>query len=130
MCEARVIAPQRALAQVNLEMVQEIGPRCPDQKIATVDLDATIIESWKRQAQVIYQGISGFRFAGSRIVRDRPVPEAGVSFAGELAEGPRIQGSELRLGDGKYSRNSGLPIPNFKWGNNSLNSWPAARSLP
>ena len=118
------------MAQVNLEMVQEIGPRCPNQKIATVDLDATIIESWKRQAQVIYQGISGFRFAGSRIVRDRPVPEAGVSFAGELAEGPRIQGSELRLGDGKDSRNSGLPIPNFKWGNNSLNSWPAARSLP
>jgi hypothetical protein len=54
-------APLRALAQVNQEMVQEIGRRCPDQKIATVDLDATIIESWKRQAQVTYQGISGYQ---------------------------------------------------------------------
>ena len=42
-------------------MVQEIGRRCADQKIATVDLDATIIESWKRQAQPTYQGISGYQ---------------------------------------------------------------------
>src|ERR1039458_1080866 len=38
-------APLRALAQVNQEMVQEVGRRCPEQKIATVDLDSTIIES-------------------------------------------------------------------------------------
>ncbi len=38
--------PLRALAQVNQEMVQEAGRRCPDQKIATIDLDATIIESY------------------------------------------------------------------------------------
>ena len=37
--------PLRALAQVNQEMVQEIGRRCPDQKIATMDLDATVMES-------------------------------------------------------------------------------------
>ncbi len=54
-------APLRGLAQVNQEMVQEIGRRCADQKIATVDLDATIIESWKRQAQATYQGISGYQ---------------------------------------------------------------------
>ena len=51
----------RALAQVNQEMVQEIGRRCADQKIATIDLDATIIESWKRQAQPTYQGVSGYQ---------------------------------------------------------------------
>jgi hypothetical protein len=54
-------APLRALAQVNQEMVQEIGGRCADQKIATIDLDATIIESWKRQAQPTYQGVSGYQ---------------------------------------------------------------------
>jgi len=54
-------APLRALAQVNQEMVQEVGRRCPDQKIATVDLDATIIESYKREAQPTYQGGSGYQ---------------------------------------------------------------------
>jgi hypothetical protein len=39
-------APQRGLAQVNREIVQEVGRRCADQKFATVDLDATIIENW------------------------------------------------------------------------------------
>ena len=33
-----------------------MGCRCPDQKIATIDLDATVIESWKQQAQPTYQG--------------------------------------------------------------------------
>ena len=28
---------------------------------ATIDLDATIIESWKHQAQVTYQGVSGYQ---------------------------------------------------------------------
>lgn len=54
-------APLRALAQVNQAMVQEVGCRCPDQKIATVDLDATIIESYKREAQTTYQGGSGYQ---------------------------------------------------------------------
>jgi hypothetical protein len=54
-------APLRALAQVNQEMVQEIGRRCPDQKIATVDLDSTIIESYKREARATYQGGSGYQ---------------------------------------------------------------------
>ena len=54
-------APLRALAQVNQEMVQEVGRRCPDQKIATVDLDATIIESYKREARPTYQGGSGYQ---------------------------------------------------------------------
>jgi hypothetical protein len=54
-------APLRALAQVNQEMVQEVGRRCAEQKIATVDLDATIIESYKREAQPTYQGSSGYQ---------------------------------------------------------------------
>ncbi len=53
--------PLRALAQVNQELVQAVGQRCPDQKIATIDLDSTIIESWKREAQPTYQGGSGYQ---------------------------------------------------------------------
>jgi hypothetical protein len=54
-------APLRALAQVNQEMVQEVGRRCPDQKMATVDLDSTIIESYKREARPTYQGGRGYQ---------------------------------------------------------------------
>lgn len=53
--------PLRALAQVNRELVQTIGRRCADQKIATVDLDATVIESWKREAKPTYQGGTGYQ---------------------------------------------------------------------
>lgn len=41
----------QGLAQVNEEVVQELGRRGAEQKIATVDLDATVIESWKREAK-------------------------------------------------------------------------------
>jgi hypothetical protein len=54
-------APLRGLAQVNQELVQEIGRRCADQRIATIDLDATIIESWKKEAQPTYQGGKGYQ---------------------------------------------------------------------
>ena len=54
-------APLRALAQVNQEVVQEVGRRCGEQKIATVDLDTTIIESHKREAQATYQGERGYQ---------------------------------------------------------------------
>jgi len=53
--------PLRALAQVNQDVVQELGRRCPDQKIATVDLDATVIESWKREAKATYEGCNGYQ---------------------------------------------------------------------
>jgi hypothetical protein len=53
--------PLRSLAQVNQELVEEIGRRCADQKIATIDLDATIIESWKKEAQPTYQGGKGYQ---------------------------------------------------------------------
>ena len=54
-------APLRGLAQVNQDLVREIGRRCADQKIATIDLDATVIESWKKQAQPTYQGGKGYQ---------------------------------------------------------------------
>ena len=54
-------APLRGLAQVNQDLVQELGQRCADQKIATIDLDGTIIESWKKQAKPTYEGPSGYQ---------------------------------------------------------------------
>jgi Transposase DDE domain group 1 len=51
----------RGLAQVNRDVVKELGRRCAEQKIATVDLDATIIESWKREAKNTYQGGTGYQ---------------------------------------------------------------------
>lgn len=53
--------PLRALAQVNQELVQAIGRRCAEQKIATVDLDATVIESFKREAKPTYEGGKGYQ---------------------------------------------------------------------
>ena len=41
------------MAQVNQELVQELGRRCADQKIATIDLDSSSMESWKREAKAI-----------------------------------------------------------------------------
>jgi len=49
------------LGLVNREMVQRLGRRCPDQRIATVDLDATIIESHKQGALRTYEGERGYQ---------------------------------------------------------------------
>jgi len=49
------------LAQVNQDVVRELGRRCADQKIATVDLDSTIIESWKKEAKPTYEGCAGYQ---------------------------------------------------------------------
>ena len=49
----------RGLAEVNQELVRELGRRS-GQKIATIDLDATIIASRKRQAQP-NQGSRGYQ---------------------------------------------------------------------
>ena len=54
-------AALHGLGQVNQDLVQELGRRCPEQKIATIDLDATVIESWKKQAQATYQGGRGYQ---------------------------------------------------------------------
>ena len=44
------------LGLVNREVVLEVGRRCPEQRIATVDQDATIIESRKQEALRGYEG--------------------------------------------------------------------------
>ena len=49
------------LGAVNRDLVQEVGRRCPDQRIATIDLDATVIESHKRDARVAYTGDRGYQ---------------------------------------------------------------------
>jgi Transposase DDE domain group 1 len=49
------------LGQVNRELVRELGKRCPEQRIATVDQDATIIESRKREALWTYEGERGYQ---------------------------------------------------------------------
>lgn len=53
--------PLQGLAAVNRDVVQELGRRCAAEKIATVDLDATIIESWKREAKPTYEGTMGYQ---------------------------------------------------------------------
>ena len=54
-------AALEGLAAVNRDVVGELGRRCPSEKIATVDLDATIIESWKREAKPTYEGVTGYQ---------------------------------------------------------------------
>lgn len=53
--------PLEGLAQVNRDLLAEMGQRCPEQKIATVDQDATIIESHKREALPTYTGERGYQ---------------------------------------------------------------------
>ena len=53
--------PLVGLGQVNRDLVQRFGPRCPQQHIATVDQDATIIESHKQQALPTYEGPRGYQ---------------------------------------------------------------------
>jgi hypothetical protein len=77
-------APLRGLAQVNQDLVRELAGRCAGEKIATIDLDATAIESWKREAKNTYEGGSGYQpmvalWAGMNVVvadefRDGNVP--------------------------------------------------------
>jgi len=53
--------PLAGLAQVNRDLIVAVGRRCADQKIATVDQDATIIESHKREALPTYTGERGYQ---------------------------------------------------------------------
>lgn len=49
------------LGRVNRDLVQELVKRCPDQRIATVDMDTTIIESRKQEALRTYEGGRGYQ---------------------------------------------------------------------
>lgn len=51
----------QGLGMVNRDLVQRLGQRCPEQKIATVDQDATIIESRKQEALRTYEGERGYQ---------------------------------------------------------------------
>ena len=54
-------APLQGLGRVNRSLVQELGSRCAEQGIATVDQDATIIESRKQEALRTYEGERGYQ---------------------------------------------------------------------
>jgi hypothetical protein len=54
-------AALRGLAQVNQDVVRELARRCAGERIATIDMDATVIESWKREAKATYEGGSGYQ---------------------------------------------------------------------
>jgi len=54
-------APLQGLAQVNVDLVRAVAARCPDQRIATIDQDATIHESHKREARAHYEGGRGYQ---------------------------------------------------------------------
>jgi Transposase DDE domain group 1 len=51
----------QGLGQVNRDLLAALGQRCPDQRIFTVDLDSTIIESRKREALLTYEGERGYQ---------------------------------------------------------------------
>lgn len=53
--------PLEGLAAVNTDLLHEMGQRFPDQKIATIDADATIHESRKREALPHYEGGRGYQ---------------------------------------------------------------------
>lgn len=49
------------LGKVNQDLVIEFGSRLPEEKIATVDQDATIMESRKKEALPVYKGGKGYQ---------------------------------------------------------------------
>ena len=53
--------PLEGLGRVNRDLGQRFGERAPNQRIATVDQDATIIESHKQQALTTYEGVRGYQ---------------------------------------------------------------------
>ena len=81
-------APVQGLAQVNGDLVRAVAARCSDHRIATLDQDATIHESPKREAVPYYEGGRGDQpmtavWAELNLVvadqfRDGPVPASVV----------------------------------------------------
>lgn len=51
----------QGLGLVNRDLVWRLGERCPEQRIFTVDQDATIIESRNREALRTYEGERGYQ---------------------------------------------------------------------
>ena len=53
--------PWQGLAQVHVDLVRAVAARCPDPRIATIDQDATIHESHKREALTHHEGGRGYQ---------------------------------------------------------------------
>ena len=53
--------PLAGLGKVNQDLIRRFAERCPEQKIATVDQDSTIIESRKQEALPTYEGPRGYQ---------------------------------------------------------------------
>jgi len=53
--------PREGLGRVNRDLIQRFGERCPNHRIATVDQDATMIESRKPQALPTSEGPRGYQ---------------------------------------------------------------------
>jgi hypothetical protein len=51
----------QGLGRVNGDLVRRFGERTPDQRMAMVDQEATIIESHKQQALTTYEGVRGYQ---------------------------------------------------------------------
>ncbi len=51
----------QGLGRVNGDLIAAMGQQCAEQKVATVDQDATIIESRKREALPTYEGERGYQ---------------------------------------------------------------------
>ncbi len=83
---------------MNRDLLQALGARCGDQKIATVDLDATIIESRKREALPTYEGEGGYQpMLAVWAETDVPPNPVSVSSAGS---GSISKSSEDSVGEG------------------------------
>ena len=54
-------APLKGLGGVNRDLVQRVGQRAAEQRIATVDQDSTIIESRNKEALATYEGPRGYQ---------------------------------------------------------------------
>jgi hypothetical protein len=59
---------------VNRDLVREVGRRCPDQQITTIDQDATIIGSRKQEVLRTYEGERSYQ----------PDPESTASVWAEM----------------------------------------------
>jgi hypothetical protein len=51
----------QGLGEMNRDLMQALGPRCPDQRISTVDQDPMIIESRNREAKPTNEGERGYQ---------------------------------------------------------------------
>ena len=81
-------AALHGLGAVNRDLVQEMGRRCADQKIATIDQDATIIESRKQEALRTYEGERGYQPMLAVLTCRKPVwAEMNLVVADEFRDG-------------------------------------------